>query len=411
MSNKPRVVLIYTSDTKQFEGAYLRDCLEQGGVDVVHIDPSIRPAPDVGAEIPPTEIAAEAGHTLEQVRDLKHEGKCQAVMTDGVCKRLSRLYAEDNISGVLAVGGSMGTGLACTAMQQLPFGLPKMMISTMASGFTRPYVGTRDIIMSHSVADISGLNTVTRSVFRNACMAMAGMANNYQAATVTEKPLVLISTLGTTELCSKRVRQQLESQGCEAVTFHTTGTGGAALDEIATEQDVACVVDMSLVEINDFIAGGMCSAGPDRAKAALRAGRPVIFAPGNVDFIIGGPIAEARVHFPGKKAYHEHNPALTAIRTDESDLRKLVEHIAGLVREEASGPVSFFVPLKGFSNHDSPAGYLLDTTQPPILKRLLDEIMPSSVEVVAIDAHINDTEFADALAAAAMKHCAPRIKS
>ena len=407
MSNQPNVVLIYTSDTKQAEGAFLRATLEAGGVRVIHLDPSIRPAPDVGADIPPAEVAAEAGSTLEQVRDLKHEGKCQAVMTEGATKRLRRLYDEQAINGVIAVGGSMGTGLACTAMQQLPFGLPKMMISTMASGFTRPYVGTRDIIMVHSVADISGLNTVTRSVFRNGALAMAGMATHYQPATVSDKPLVLLSTLGTTESCSKRVRQLLEAQGCEAVTFHTTGTGGAALDEIAAEQDVACVVDMSLVEINDLINGGLCSAGPDRCKAALSKGQPVVFAPGNVDFIIAGPIDVAREQFPGKR-YHEHNPALTAVRTDAGDLANFVDHMAGLIAE-STAPVTFLVPLKGFSNHDSPAGYLLDLEMPPKLFELLKATLPERVDLRALDCHINDPAFAEALVEAAMTHCRPRM--
>ena len=299
----PKVLMVITLDTKAAEAHYVREVLEAHGVGVVHLDASIRSSVQGGAEIAPDAVASAAGSTLEQVRELKHEGKCQAVMTQGAIKLAEGLYRRGKIAGVIGVGGSMGTTLATAVMRALPYGVPKLMISTMASGFTRPFVGNRDILMLNSVCDIAGLNTISRDVFRNGAIAMAAMAREYQPRAAEEKPLVMISTLSTTDKCSVRVREALTRQGYEVMVFHTLGTGGMTLDDIVRERNVAAVVDLSLVEINDFLQGGLCSAGPDRAKAALVKGVPTIFAPGNIDFMVAGPIDQAKVQFPGKR-YH-----------------------------------------------------------------------------------------------------------
>ncbi|MDT8399350.1 MAG: Tm-1-like ATP-binding domain-containing protein, partial [Pseudomonadales bacterium] len=157
-----------------------------------------------------------------------------------------------------------------------------------------------------------------------------------------------------------------------------------------------------LVEIIDFLNGGLCSAGPDRGKAALAKGVPTIFAPGNVDFIIGGPIDASRQQFPGKR-YHIHNPALTAVRTEPPELAQLADHMAGLIGA-ARGPVSFFVPLGGFSSHDSPQGHLYDPGQPPLLAQYLREKLPAGTDIQILDQHINDAGFADALTAQVLRH-------
>jgi uncharacterized protein (UPF0261 family) len=394
MKQKPKVLLIVTLDTKEAEAGFVRNCLEEAGVEVRHLDPSIRRTV-AGAEIGPEQVAAAAGKTIEAVRAIGHEGKCQAVMTEGAVKLALDLHRREGLAGVLAVGGSMGTALATAVMRALPFGLPKVMVSTMASGMTRGYVGTRDIVMVHSVADIAGLNTVTRSVFRNGALAVAGMARGYEAATASGKPLVAISTLGTTDRCSIRVRKALEEKGFETVVFHTNGTGGLAMDEIAREQDVAVVVDLSLVEIMDFLHNGLLSGGPDRGKAALAKGIPVVFAAGNIDFVVAGPLDDAKTRFPGKR-YHVHNAALTAVRTEAPELRKFAEYMAGLIAA-AKGPVAFFVPLKGFSAHDSTEGHLHDPSLPPVFAEHLKKVMPKGVPVIELPNHINDPEFADAI--------------
>jgi uncharacterized protein (UPF0261 family) len=395
MSSKPKVLMIMTLDTKSIEAAFIRQVLESQGVEVIHLDASIRQSVEPRAEITPEQVAAAAGKTIQEVRDLRHEGKCQAVMIEGALKCAQEAQARHGLSGIIGVGGSMGTTLSSVVMQSFAYGLPKLIVSTMASGFTRPFVGAKDIVMVNPVCDIAGLNSITRDVFRNAAIAVAAMAKDYQPVRREPKPLVAMTTLSTTDRCTVRVRQLLEQKGFEVMVFHTLGTGGMAMDSIVLERDVAAVVDVSLVEINDFLNNGLCSAGPERAKAALAKGVPVIFAPGNADFMVSGPIDMAKAQFPGKR-YHIHNQALTAVRTEAAELQRLADHMGGLIKD-AKGPVSFFVPLKGFSNHDSPDGHLHDPSLCPVFAKALRKALPTGTPMVEFDCHLNDAAFADAI--------------
>jgi uncharacterized protein (UPF0261 family) len=405
MSERPCVMLVITQDTKAEEAHYARMILEGAGVDVAHLDPSVRRTVG-GAEISPEAIAAAAGTTLEDVRALGHEGKCQAVMIEGSIKAAHAYAAEHPVSGILAIGGSMGSALAGVLMQSFPYGLPKLIVSTMASGFTAPYVGVKDIAMMNAVTDIAGINSISRDVYRNAALAVAGMAKGYSPDTSTAKPLVLMTTLGTTEKTTRRIREALESDGCEVMVFHSSGAGGPTLDSIAAERDVALVLDLSITEMIDHLNGGIADAGPDRGKAGMARGIPTILAPGNVDFMIAGPIEVARVQFPGKR-YHIHNPQLTAVRTELPEMKGLADHLAGLVRD-AKGPVRVFTPLHGFSSHDSPDGHIQDTTLPGPFADYLKSVMPSQTPVTAIDAHFNDEAFSDAILIAAREMMAAR---
>lgn len=396
MAGRPKVMLIITQDTKAEEARFIRAEIEAAGCDVIHMDPSIRKTLG-GAEISPEAIAEAGGSSITAVRALGHEGKCQSAMVAGAVPLAIKAVAEDKIAGVLAVGGSMGTALAGAVMQQLPYGLPKLIVSTMASGFTAPYVGLKDIAMMNAVTDIAGINSISREVYRNAAHAIAGMAAGYEPTPASAKPLVLIGTLGTTETGTRQIREALEADGCEVMIFHTSGAGGPTMDSIAAERDVAAVLDLSWTEMVDTLLNGLCAGGPDRGKAALKRGIPVIFAPGNIDFIIGGPIDQARIAYPGKR-YHIHNPALTAVRTDLGDLTKIADHIAGLVAE-ATGPVKLFVPLHGFSSHDSPSGHLHEPDLPAPFADYLRTALPAGTDLKVLPHHFNDPEFAAAIVA------------
>jgi uncharacterized protein (UPF0261 family) len=403
---KPRVLLIATQDTKELEGRFLRECLQEAGCDVVHLDPSVRRT--VGsAQIGPEDVAAAAGKTLEEIRAIGHEGKIQEVMIAGSIKCALNAQHHLGLSGILAIGGSMGTTLGTAVMREFPYGLPKLMISTLASGFTAPFVGLKDIAMLNAVCDISGINSISREVYRNGAFGLAGMAQHYEPGRAGTRPLVLISSLGTTEGCLRRLRESLEGDGCEVMVFHTTGTGGRTMDSIAAERDVAAIVDMSLVEMNDFLNNGICSAGPERGTAGVKRGIPTIFAAGNIDFfIMPSDLAKGDRPFGGRR-FHIHNAALTAVRTEQKDLQRLADHLAGILRG-ATGPLRFYVPLMGFSSHDSPQGHLYEPTQPPLFADYLERVMPATVDVRRVDAHINDALFADTLADAVRSLAAVR---
>lgn len=400
---KPNVMMIVTNDSKQREAAFIRHVLETDGCNVIHLDCSIRTYIE-GAEITPMQVAEAAGHTIEEVRALGHEGKCQAIMIEGAIKMALKAHAEQGLSGVIAVGGSMGTGLAGFVMQALPYGLPKLIVSTMASGFTAPYIGVKDIAIMNSVTDISGLNSISREVYRNAALGISGMAKGYSPEPASERPLVLMTMLSTTEKTVRPIREALEADGCEVMVFHSSGMGGPTLDSIAADKDVALVLDLSVTEIGDYLQGGLAGASADRGKAALQEGIPTIFAPGNADFVIAGPLEEAQKQFPGKR-YHKHNPALTAVRTEMPELRTLADHLADMFAE-AKGPVSFYVPLGGFSNHDSPEGHLHDAEMPKLFADYVRTRMPANVDLHVEEAHFNDSAFAEAILAKAREYLA-----
>jgi uncharacterized protein (UPF0261 family) len=393
MVDKPKVLMIVTLDTKEAEARFIRECLEESGLEVYHLDPSIRRTIDAGAAVTPDRIAAAAGKTMQEIRALNHEARCLAAMIEGSIPCAHELDRRVRLSGIIAAGGALGTELGTAVMRSFPLGLPKVMISTMASGMTRPFVGTRDIVMVPSICDISGLNTVTRSVLRNACLALAGMARGYRPAASSGKPLMAISTLSTTEKCCTSIRKAAEDRGFEVMVFHTQGTGGVAMDETVREQNVSIVVNLSLIEVGDYLVQGLFSGGPERCKASLEKGVPTIFAPGNIDFMVAGPIEDARVRFPGRR-YHIHNAALTAVRAEAGEFRRVAEHLGGLIRE-AKGPVAFFVPLLGFSEHDSERGHLHDTSLPPLFVEYLKETLPPWVPVTVLPCHINDAPFAE----------------
>ena len=401
---KPTVLLIITQDTKAEEAKFVRGMLEAAGMQVAHLDPSVRRTLG-GAEIAPEAVAQAAGTTIEAIRAIGHEGHIHHQMIAGSIAAAHAYSATHQINGILAVGGSMGSALAGAVMQSFPYGLPKLIVSTMASGFTAPYMGVKDIAMMNAVTDIAGVNSISRLVYRNAAMAMSGMAVADHAARAEPQaascPLVLMTTLGTTEVGTRRVREALEADGCEVMVFHSSGAGGLTLDAIAGERDVALVLDLSVTEIIDNIFGGLADTGPDRGKAGMARGIPTIWAPGNADFIIGGPIASAKAQFPGRR-YHEHNPQLTAVRTTVADLEKLNDRLA-LMCAEAKGPVSLLVPLLGFSNHDSPQGHLHDLSVPPPYAAHAKAVMPANVSFQTVDAHFNDVAFSDAIIAEARR--------
>ena len=397
MSKNPTVLLIATLDTKIEEARYTVKCLEEMGVNTLILDPSVRKSGSMNVAITPEDVAKAAGTTLEAVRALGHEGKALSTMTNGAIICAKSLFEKEEISGIISLGGSMGTGLATAVMREFPFGLPKVMVSTMASGMVKPYVGTKDIMMLHSVADISGLNSITRSVLSNGAGAVAGMAKSYKKSTENGKPIIMMSMLATVETCSKMIRAEMEKIGYEVIIFHTSGTGGAAMDELIMEKNVAAVVDLSIIEVTDYIYHGLFAATPDRCQAALKKGIPVFFAPGNLDFMVGGPLEAAKQQFPGKR-YHVHNAQLTAVRTGPEEMEEVAKYL-GNAFSDIRPPTEFFIPLKGFSSHDSKQGHLYDLSMPPVFLELMRKHCPADTKLTALPCHINDPEFSAAVTA------------
>ena len=399
MGDDPRVLLLATMDTKGNEAIFVRDCLRRAGAAVRVMDAGIRGQSPVPVDISREQVASAAGTTLEQVQKVGHEGKALDFMIAGATVLARQAFENGEIAGVLGLGGSMGTTLGTAVMRALPLGSPKVMISTMASRDTRAFVGTKDIMMQHAVCDLAGVNRITRMVLRNGALAMAGMLRAGPQETGPARPLVVLSTLGTTEACAQLVRARLEEAGFEVVIFHTVGSGGQAMDEFIASGQVDAVVDLSLHELADHAFGGDYDAGPERARVGLSRGLPTVLIPGNIDFLVTGPMYHAERRFPGRQ-YHAHNAAITVVNSRTEELVKMAA-VLGELRAGASGPVEVMIPAKGLSAFGAEQGPFHD---PGNMTAFIEAVQSHLGEKAAIlPWHVNDQEFGLAVTEALLR--------
>lgn len=393
MAPKTKTVLVLaTMDTKGNEAKYMEKYIREAGVDVLFMDAGILGTNNFPVFISREEVALAGGKSLAFVQSVGHEGKALEIMIQGATKCTNELLRVNKIDGIISIGGSMGTTLGTGVMRSLPFGFPKVMVSTMASRNTRPFVGTKDILMLHSVCDLSGLNSMTKKVLKNGALAIAGMAKGQGASDDVVKPLIFLSTLGTTEACARKIQFDLEEIGNEVIIFHTVGSGGEAMEEMMREEKIRAVIDLSLHEIADNLFGGDYDAGLHRGYEALQSGIPAILVPGNIDFLVSGPLKYAEKHFPNRK-YHMHNSAITCIRTEQEEMRALARYIA-VMCNKGSGPLDIIIPIKGFSAFDRPGGPLHDSEAPAIFTEELKKGLNPDIPVHVLPYHINDPEFA-----------------
>jgi uncharacterized protein (UPF0261 family) len=383
-------------DTKGQEALFIVECLRAEGLAVKIMDAGIKGQCPTPVDVTREEVARAGGKSLLDVQNLGHEGKALEVMTNGAIQCAQELYRRNQIQGVIGLGGSMGTTLGSGVMRSFPVGLPKVMISTMASRDTRAFVGAKDILMLHSVTDLVGLNRITRKTLRNGALALAGMLRSALPDDAAgQKPLVFVSTLGTTEATAQQIRKTLEEKNNEVVIFHTVGSGGKAMEEMMAHEDVAVLIDMSLHEMADHRFGGDYDAGPLRGAVALDRGIPTILVPGNIDFLVTGPLENAQKQFPNRP-YHCHNAAITVVRTNQEEIKIMGETIAGLCNK-AQGPVKILVPMNGFSAFDHREGPLHDPEAPGIFIKSLEKKLNDKSCLEALPFYINDSEFAQAI--------------
>jgi uncharacterized protein (UPF0261 family) len=384
------VVLLGTLDTKGAEYAFLRERLLEHGVDVLLVDAGVNePAvePDIGR--------AELAPNVAELAAAGDRGAAVTAMAEGAERVVTQLHADGRLDGILALGGSGGSSIATRAMRALPVGVPKLMVSTVASGDTRPYVGAVDVTMMYSVVDISGVNSVSARIMANAAGAIVGMVK----ATVPplkEKPLVAASMFGVTTPCVTRARERLEEHGYEVLVFHATGAGGESMEALARGGFLAGVLDATTTELADELVGGVLSAGPDRLDAAGAAGVPQVVSLGALDMVNFGPRETVPPQFEGRNLY-VHNPTVTLMRTTPEECAELGRTI-GRKLSAAKSPTVLFVPLKGVSMIDVEGQVFYDADADAALFAGLRETLDDSVEVHEVETDINDEAFAVAMA-------------
>jgi len=392
------IVLIATLDTKGRELGFVRELIQAAGLETIVIDAGSLGPPALAADIPRDEVFRRAGGSAAIARDRGERGEAVTEAARGAAAIVKELDDAGKVEGVLAIGGSAGTVIGTAAMRGLPFGLPKVMVSTLASGQVRPYVGGSDIMMLSPVADIAGLNRLTRTALSNAAHAMVGMVKG-QATRVAgidgSRPIIAATMFGVTTPCVDHARMVLEARGCEVLVFHATGIGGQSMEGLIRDGLVDAVLDLTTTELADELVGGILSAGPDRLEAAGRRGVPQVVSVGALDMVNFGPMATVPDRFHGRKL-HIHNETVTLMRTDPAENAAIGARMAEVLRR-SRGPVTVLIPRQGISAIDARGRPFHDPEADAALFETIHAGLAGSthVQVIDLDLHINDLAFAE----------------
>jgi uncharacterized protein (UPF0261 family) len=401
MNMAKTIAVVATLDTKGVEAGFIRERVEAAGLSALVIDTGVLAKPAFLGDIPRETVAEAAGTSLVRLVSEKDRGKSVTAMAEGAAKVVRGLFDAGKIHGVISIGGSAGTTIGTSAMRALPVGFPKVMVSTLASGDTRPYVGIKDITMMYSVVDIAGLNRLSRRILANAAAAVCAMAQAELPPAAEERPLLAATMFGVTTPCVTRAREILEENGFEVLVFHATGTGGRAMEDLIESGFIAGVLDITTTEWADELVGGVLSAGPHRLEAAGKKGIPQVVAPGALDMVNFGPPETVPEKFKGRKFY-QHNPTVTLMRTTKEENAQLGRIIAEKLNA-AKGPTTFFYPRKGVSGIDREGQPFYDPEADEAFIASLKASLNASVRLIEMDNHINDEAFAAAVAHSLME--------
>jgi uncharacterized protein (UPF0261 family) len=393
-----RVFILATLDTKGVEAAFVRDQLVGCGLETLLVDTGCHDEPVVAADVTRDEVFAAADSSLAAMRERGDRGLAVATAAQGVTTLVRKWHAAGSVDGLLGLGGSAGTTIATSAMRALPLGVPKVMVSTLASGQVRPWVGDKDILMLNSVVDILGINRISRLILTEAAAAMAGMVqqrSRSQPEKVADKLIVAATMFGVTTPCVTRAREILEAAGFEVLVFHATGNGGQAMESLIRDGLIAGVLDITTTELADELVGGILTAGPDRLTAAGSRAIPQVISVGALDMVNFGPPETVPTEFKERKFYR-HNPTVTLMRTTPEENRRFGEEICNKA-SGSKGPTCLMLPLQGISAIDRSGQPFDDPTARSALFNAI-RARHGSVELIEHDAHINDPDFAEAAA-------------
>ena len=390
------VVLLGTLDTKGKEYDFLRDRVREHGVDVVLLDAGIMGEPLTAPDVTREEVAAAADADVHALAAAGDRGAAVATMADGAAAVVSRLHAEGRLDGILGLGGSGNSALVTQAMRALPVGVPKLMVSTVASGDTRPYVGAVDIAMMYSVVDIAGVNRISAQIMANAAGMIAGAVKSRVPDLGADRPLIGASMFGVTTPAVTTARERLEELGYEVLVFHATGTGGQSMEALAKGGFLAGILDVTTTELADELVGGVLSAGPDRLEAAGALGLPQVVSLGALDMVNFGPEETVPERFAGRNLY-VHNPTITLMRTTPEECLELGRQI-GRKLSAAVGPTALYIPLEGVSMIAVEGQVFHDPDADAALLEGLHETLGPAVEVHELELDVNDPAFATAMA-------------
>lgn len=396
VAERPRVALVGAFDTKGEEYGYVRDRLARAGVGSVLVDVGVLGAATLVADLTRDAVAAQGGTSVEALARAGDRAAAMVVMARAAATLVHGLVEDDGVAGVLVLGGSNAGYVMSQLAPDLPLGLPKVLVSTIVAGDTRPYLGGSDLTMIYPVVDIAGLNSVSRVVLARAADACAGMVLGPPVESPDPPlPAVGCTMFGVTTSCVSSVSDALVAAGCETHVFHANGTGGRSLEAMTAAGLFAAVADLTTTELADELAGGVCSAGPERLTAAATHGVPQVVSTGALDMVSFG----ARATVPDRYAdrlLHAHNPAVTLMRTNAAENAALGREMAAKLNRSTAF-VEVHVPARGFSQISVAGGPFHDPGADQALVTALRENLDPAIPLHVHDAAVNDPAFALAI--------------
>ena len=393
------ILMLGAFDTKGEEYAFLREQILAQGHNVLAMNTGVLGSTDLfPVEIPAEAVAAAGGGDLASLRQKKDRGEAMKVMSAGAAALVAARYAEDPFDGIIGMGGTGGSSVVTAAMRALPIGVPKVCVSTAASGDTSAYVGSKDITMIPSIVDVAGLNRISRIIFTQAAGAISGMVSAVASAAgagpTDDKPIITASMFGNTTDAVNAARAALTEKGYEVFVFHATGTGGKTMEALIREGLVDAVLDITTTEWADTICGGVFDAGPERLSAAGDMGIPHLIVPGCVDMAnFGGIGTVPQKYKDAGRLFYEWNPSVTLMRTNVDENRQMGEIFAQKANA-AKGPVAFLIPLRGVSILDGDGQLFEDRAADAAMFDAIKANLRPGIPVVEMDVNINDPSFA-----------------
>jgi uncharacterized protein (UPF0261 family) len=389
------IVVIGALDTKGAEIGFLRDRIVERGHRALVVDVGVGGRAPFAPDLANDDVGRAAGTTIAALVADGDRGRAVTTMARGAETIARRLFDEGRLDAIVGIGGGAGTSIGTAAMRALPLGVPKVMVSTLASGDTRAFVGVKDIVMVPSIVDISGLNRISRGVFARAAAAICGMVET-DVPSADDTPLIAASMFGNTTACVEAARATIERAGFEVLVFHATGTGGQTMESLIEAGHIAGVLDATTTEWADELVGGVMAAGPSRLEAAARSGTPAVVAPGCLDMVNFWAPDTVPDRFKGRRFY-QHNANVTLMRTTPDENRELGRIIAEKLNR-STGPVAVYLPLGGISVISAPGGPFHWPEADAALFDSLRAHLREGIPVHALDLNINDPAFADAMA-------------
>jgi len=391
MSGKTIVVLA-TLDTKGHETQYVREQIEEFGDRALVVDTGVVGVPAAKADITREEVAKAGGMTLAKILENPTREVAAPVMTEGAIKIVTELAAEGKVHGIVSMGGTQGTTLSTKVMRALPYGFPKVMVSTMASGNVAPWVDIKDITMMFSVADILGLNPLTRKILANAAGAVCGMANVNVTLETGHRPLVAVTTVGITTRGAMKAVEVLEAAGYETIVFHAVGPGGRAMEQMMKDGIIGAVLDYSTIEVSNEMHDALLAGGPDRLTTAGELGLPQVICPGAIEVLVFNEPETVPARYEGRTLIR-HSPQITDLRLNKEEMIEVGKEVARRLQHTKNEAV-FIIPTAGYDSYAVEGQGFYDPEADAAFVTELKASLPGNFRIIERDTHIEDPAFA-----------------